>query len=95
MGRGLPYETRGGKPVFPLYDCITWWSAVRVREGRRQFGPLTLEEAKREMDRFALQHEPEWFVVVPRVLLDELREACIVPKTVLGAVRLTADPGGR
>lgn len=79
MGRGLPHETRSGKPVFPLYDCITWWSAVRVREGRRQFGPVTLEEAKQEMDRFALKHEPDWFVIVPRVLLEALSRSRIVP----------------
>lgn len=78
VGRGLPHKTRDGKPVFPLYDCITWWSAVKVREGRRQFGSLTLEEAKREMDRFALQDDPEGFLVVPRSLIDALRNSIVV-----------------
>ena len=80
MGRGLPHETRRGKPVFPLYDCLRWWSALKVREGRRHFGPLSLEEARREMDRFALADDPGGFVAVPRILLERLRGCLVTPR---------------
>ena len=79
MGRGLPHETRRGKPVFPLYDCITWWSAAKLREGARRYGHLTLGDARQEMAQLALRDDPEAFILIPRALFEALSSSLVPP----------------